>query len=104
MRMICYCAYFDCSTLSTNKDTRRRRIDFNVPVIMPIAAHARLVQNDASMTTFQDAYEQHTKAMGIDRDYPVIKFVDKIRSLNAEKGAVVSLHAPSKYDSLLTGT
>lgn len=77
------------SVLIKNKDTRRRRIDFNIPVMMPISSHVRLVQNDASMVTLQDIYEQHCQAAGIEREYPTLHFIDKVRAMHKAKGGLV---------------
>lgn len=77
------------STLAHHKDTRRRRLDFNIPVIMPVSSHVRLVQNDASMITLQDIYEQHAKMMGKEREYAVMQFVDKLRAIHEAKGGLV---------------
>lgn len=56
---------------------------------MPISAHVRLVQNDASIVSLHDIQEQYCKAEGMERETPVIRFVESVRSLHAGRSGLV---------------
>jgi len=74
--------------LARHKESRQRNLSFYIPIAVPITPTLRLVENDASLVTLQDVYEDHCKSLKIDRDDPVISFVSKLRALAVERGGI----------------
>ncbi|KAI5862854.1 hypothetical protein GGS23DRAFT_569784, partial [Durotheca rogersii] len=73
-------------TLAKKKESRRRDLQFTVPLIVPLAPHIRIVQEDTSYITLQGIYEDHCRRNGMAKDEPVILTMEKLRGLVEPKG------------------
>ncbi|KAI1075256.1 FAT domain-containing protein [Whalleya microplaca] len=73
-------------TLAKKKESRRRDLQFTVPLIVPLAPHIRIVQEDTSYITLQGIYEDHCRRNGMTKDEPVMFTMDKLRGLIDPKG------------------
>ncbi|KAI1736178.1 FAT domain-containing protein [Xylaria scruposa] len=74
-------------TLAKKKESRRRDLQFTVPLMIPLAPHIRIVQEDTSYVTLQGVYEDHCRRNGMLKDEPVMFTMDKLRGLIEPKGA-----------------
>lgn len=73
-------------TLGRKKESRRRDIHFTLPLMVPLAPHIRIVQEDTSYVSLQGIYEDHCRRNGMSKDEPIIFTLDKLRSLIETKG------------------
>ena len=69
-------------TLSKRKESRRRNLNFYLPLMIPVAPALRLVQDDSSYISLQGVYEDHCRRNGINKDEPVLFTMDKLRALS----------------------
>lgn len=69
------------SPLASRKESRKRGLQFNVPAIVPFSAGVRIIENDDSITSLQDVYEQHCRSIGISREDPILAFTERIQAL-----------------------
>lgn len=81
-------------TLGRKKESRRRDLQFTLPLMVPLAPHIRIVQEDTSYITLQGVYEDHCRRMGMSKDEPVLFTMDKLR------GALESKTSVSIHDTL----
>ena len=58
--------------LGKRKESRRRNLYFHLPLMVPIAPHLRLVQDDPSYISLQGVYEDHCRKTGTSKDEPLI--------------------------------
>jgi transformation/transcription domain-associated protein len=83
-------------TLASKKESRRRDLQFTLPLMVPLAPHIRIVQEDTTYITLQGVYEDHCRRHGIQKDEPVLYTMEKLRGLVDVKGPVslpsVSFH------------
>ncbi|RWA11133.1 hypothetical protein EKO27_g3975 [Xylaria grammica] len=73
-------------TLAKKKESRRRDLQFTVPLMIPLAPHIRILQEDTSYITLQGIYEDHCRRNGMLKDEPVMFTMDKLRGLVETKG------------------
>ncbi|KAI1129443.1 FAT domain-containing protein [Nemania abortiva] len=73
-------------TLAKKKESRRRDLQFTVPLMIPLAPHIRIVQEDTSYITLQGVYEDHCRRNGMLKDEPVMFTMEKLRGLIEPKG------------------
>ncbi|KAI1429490.1 FAT domain-containing protein [Xylaria sp. FL1777] len=73
-------------TLAKKKESRRRDLQFTVPLMIPLAPHIRIVQEDTSYITLQGVYEDHCRRNGMVKDEPVMFTMEKLRGLIEAKG------------------
>ena len=83
-------------TLAKKKESRRRNLYFHLPLMVPVAPHIRLVQDDSSYMSMQGVYEDHCRRTGMSKDEPVLFTMEKMRALAELKQNV------SKMDSFPT--
>ena len=69
------------TTLTTKKESRRRDLQFTLPLMIPLAPHIRIVQEDESYITLQGIYEDHCRRMGMSKDDPVLFTMEKLRGI-----------------------
>ncbi|KAI5290001.1 hypothetical protein KEM54_002692 [Ascosphaera aggregata] len=69
------------SVLAKKKESRRRNINFYLPVIVPLASHIRLIQDDPSYVSLQAIYEDHCRRVGMNKDDPLLFTMEKMRAL-----------------------
>lgn len=67
--------------LSRKKESRRRDLQFTLPLMVPLAPHIRIVQEDTSYITLQGVFEDHCRRKGLSKDEPVLFIMDKLRAL-----------------------
>ena len=87
--------------LAKRKESRRRNLNFHLPLMIPLAPHIRLVQDDTSYISLQGVYEDHCRRNGMNKDEPVLFTMEKLRALADMKNAVsspdpTSIHASAK--------
>lgn len=82
-------------TLSKRKESRRRNLNFFLPLVIPLAPPLRLVQDDSSYISLQGVYEDHCRRNGINKDEPVLFTMDKLRALTETRGNVGSRPSPN---------
>lgn len=85
-------------TLSSKKESRRRDLQFTLPLMMPLAPHIRIVQDDPSYITLQGVYEDHCRRNGASKDEPVLFIMEKLRGVAEQKGQVSSLSSNNEDD------
>ncbi|THZ79830.1 hypothetical protein D6C85_00283 [Aureobasidium pullulans] len=69
------------STLAKKKESRRRNLQFHLPLMIPLSPGIRMVQDDASYISLQGIYEDYCRRNGINKDDPVLFQIDKLRAL-----------------------
>ena len=74
--------------LAKRKESRRRNLCFHLPLMVPLAPHIRLVQDDASYITLQGIFEDHCRRNGMNKDEPVLFTMEKLRALSDLKSSV----------------
>ncbi|KAF4778731.1 FAT domain-containing protein [Colletotrichum scovillei] len=77
-------------TLGRRKESRRRDLQFTLPLMVPLAPHIRIVQEDTSYITLQSVYEDHCRRHGMSKDDPVLFTMEKLRGVLDTKNSVSS--------------
>jgi len=87
------------STLAKKKESRRRNLQFHLPIMVPLSPNFRMVQDDSSYISLQAIYDDYCRRNGINRDEPTLFTIEKMRSLSP-----VSIHGsqPVKAQSIDT--
>ena len=67
-------------TLSKRKESRRRNLSFNLPLMIPLAPSIRLVSDDPSYISLQGVYEDHCRRNFMNRDEPILFTMDRLRT------------------------
>ncbi|KAK4051001.1 transcription-associated protein 1 [Microbotryomycetes sp. JL201] len=70
--------------LMTRKESRKRNLSFNIPIVVPLAPGVRLFENDASITSLQDMFEQHCEIVGIKKEDPLLAHTERVRALHRQ--------------------
>ncbi|TDZ59852.1 Transcription-associated protein 1 [Colletotrichum trifolii] len=84
-------------TLARRKESRRRDLQFTLPLMVPLAPHIRIVQEDTSYITLQNIYEDHCRRHNMSKDDPVLFTMEKLRGVldtknkHAEQSATARL-------------
>ncbi|CAN8095423.1 unnamed protein product [Discula destructiva] len=68
--------------LSRKKESRRRDLQFTLPLMVPLAPHIRIVQEDTSYITLQGVFEDHCRRNNLSKDDPVLFIMDNLRALS----------------------
>ncbi|KAL4805091.1 hypothetical protein BDV18DRAFT_24971 [Aspergillus unguis] len=71
--------------LGKRKESRRRNLNFHLPLMVPLAPHIRLVRDDPSYISMQGIYEDYCRRVGINKDDPVLFTMEKMRALAETK-------------------
>ncbi|KAK6354722.1 hypothetical protein TWF696_003861 [Orbilia brochopaga] len=71
--------------LSKRKEARRRNLGFHLPLMVPLAPHIRIVQDDASYISLQGIYEDYCRKTGISKDDPLIYAMKSLRNNVSKK-------------------
>lgn len=85
-RMLQMFRFFN-DVLMKRKESRRRKITFVLPVMIPLTPAIRMVQDDESYITLQGIYEDFCRRKRLSKDEPILMTVARLRELNP-----VSLH------------
>ena len=64
--------------LGRKKESRRRNLNFHLPLMVPLAPHLRLVQDDSSYISLQGIFEDHCRRIGINKDDPIVFALKKV--------------------------
>ncbi|KAI1006280.1 Transcription-associated protein 1 [Podosphaera aphanis] len=72
-------------TLSKRKESRRRNLNFHLPLMIPLTPHSRMVQDDPTYISLQGVFDDHCRKCGITKDDPVLFTMDKMRALMETK-------------------
>lgn len=72
-------------TLTRKKESRRRDLQFTLPLMVPLAPHIRIVQEDTSYITLQGVYEDHCRRTNMSKDEPVLYTMEKMRGISEMK-------------------
>ncbi|KAK6203402.1 FAT domain-containing protein, partial [Scheffersomyces amazonensis] len=67
-------------TISRKVETRRRNIQFTVPIAVPLSPHIRIINDDPRDVTMQKVYEDYCRRNGKSRDEPFIYTIEKLRA------------------------
>ncbi|KAL5115621.1 transcription-associated protein 1 [Pleosporales sp. CAS-2024a] len=67
--------------LAKRKESRRRNLQFHLPLMVPITPSVRMVQDDSSYMSMQGIYEDYCRKNGINKDEPVLFSIEKLRAL-----------------------
>ncbi len=70
------------SALAKKKESRRRCLNFHLPLMIPLAPHIRLVQDDPSYTSLQAVYEDHCRRTGANKDEPILFTMNRLLGLS----------------------
>nr|POE87354.1 transcription-associated protein 1 [Quercus suber] len=73
------------STLAKKKQSRRRNLQFHLPVMVPLSPQIRMIQDDASYVTLQGVYEDYCRRNDLDKDEPTMFTMEKLRSITPQK-------------------
>ena len=76
--------------LAKRKESRRRNLNFHLPLMVPLAPSIRLVQEDGLYISLQGIFEDHCRRNGANKDDPVLFTMEKLRAM-AEMRNNVSL-------------
>lgn len=68
-------------TLSKKKESRRRNLNFYLPLMVPFSPSLRLVQDDASYISLQGVYEDHCRRNSQNKDDPILFTMEKLRPM-----------------------
>lgn len=79
--------------LSKRKESRRRNLQFHLPLMIPITPQARMVQDDPSYMNMQVIFEDYCRKNGINKDEPLLFHLEKLRGLQA----VSDIHTPTIF-------
>ena len=69
--------------LARRKETRRRKLLFTLPVMVPLTPGIRMIQDDPSYLTLQSIYEDYCRKQKFAREDPILYAVSKIRELSS---------------------
>jgi transformation/transcription domain-associated protein len=76
-------------TLSKKKESRRRNLNFHLPLMIPLAPHIRMVQDDSSYVSLQGIWEDHCRQTpGVTKDDPILYTMENMRAVAETKNAV----------------
>jgi len=85
------------SVLNKQKESRKRNLQFHLPMMIPLSPAFRMVQDDTSYITLQGIYENYCRVQGMDRDEPLLFQVERSRHL---QGVRTIYYSDCKLNSL----
>lgn len=68
--------------LSTRKESRKRNLQFNIPIAVALSPGVRLIENDVSITSLHDIFEQYCDSVKMQKDEPILAHTERIRELH----------------------
>ena len=71
--------------LGKKKESRRRNLNFFLPLMVPLAPAIRLVQEDAQYISLQGVYEDHCRRHNVNKDQPVLFTMEKLRAMSEQR-------------------
>lgn len=73
------------STLSKKKESRRRNLQFHLPLMVPLSPQIRMIQDDVSYIALQGIWEDYCRRNEVEKDEPIMFTMEKMRSLSQAK-------------------
>ena len=73
------------STLSKKKESRRRNLQFHLPIMVPLSPQIRMIQDDSSYITPQAIYEDYCRRNETDKDEPINFMMERLRAMTPQK-------------------
>jgi len=67
-------------TISRKVETRRRNIQFTLPIAVPLSPHIRIINDDSRDITMQKIYEDFCRRNNKSRDEPFMYTIEKLRA------------------------
>jgi transformation/transcription domain-associated protein len=88
--------------LLKRKESRRRNLQFNLPVMVPLSPSVRMIEDDVSYVNLQGVYEDYCRKNSIDKDEPVLYTIEKLRQLSpvSASNPIVKVELMNKQKSL----
>jgi len=77
--------------LRKRKESRRRNLNFTLPLIQPLAPSLRLVQDDASYISLQGIYEDHCRRTSMNKDDPILFTMERMRNMTPQDPGIAAL-------------
>ncbi|KAK7720750.1 transcription-associated protein 1 [Botryosphaeria dothidea] len=72
------------TTLAKRKESRRRNLQFTLPLMVPLSPGVRMVQDDSSYVSLQGIYEDYCRRNGVNKDEPILFAIEKLRSIGPQ--------------------
>ncbi|GAA5889131.1 hypothetical protein JCM8208_007777 [Rhodotorula glutinis] len=72
-------------TLANRKESRKRNLQFTIPVVVPLSPSVRIIENDASITSMQEILEQHCDELGLRKEDPILAVTERLRTLHRQE-------------------
>ena len=92
-----------CRPLQNRVESRKRGLQFNLPVVVPVGQHCRLVESNTSIISLQDIYERYCQEVGMSKDDPIMAYTEKLKDiLKASKNVSTVLLAENTADRLIS--
>eukprot|EP00457_Paulinella_chromatophora_P000070 gb/GEZN01000070.1/.p1 GENE.gb/GEZN01000070.1/~~gb/GEZN01000070.1/.p1 ORF type:complete len:2436 (+),score=418.65 gb/GEZN01000070.1/:121-7308(+) len=75
-------------------DTRKRNLQFSVPLVVPLTHRLRLMETPPSHVSLEEVFEESCAVRNVDSDMPLLKHREMIRKLSVDgmPAAKLSLH------------
>lgn len=73
------------STLAKKKESRRRNLQFHLPIMVPLSPQMRIVQDDSSYITPQAIYEDYCRRYDLDKDEPTTFMMERLKHITPQK-------------------
>ncbi|QSZ33988.1 hypothetical protein DSL72_005568 [Monilinia vaccinii-corymbosi] len=86
-------------SLSKRKESRRRNLNFHLPLMIPLAPHIRMVQDDPTYISLQGVYDDHCRRHGVTKDAPIIFNMEKMKILFENKNKSPEHSATAKLET-----
>ena len=83
------------STLSKKKESRRRNLQFHLPVMVPLSPQMRMVQDDASYVTPHAIYEDYCRRNDTDKDEAISFMMERLRGIQQKPQEFVNVRLES---------
>ena len=78
--------------LAKRKESRRRNLNFYLPLMVHLSPSLRLVQEDSQYISLQGVYEDHCRRHGLNKDDPVLFTMEKFRTMGDLRNNVSLSH------------
>ena len=73
--------YHSYRPLQNRVESRKRGLQFNLPLVIPVGQHCRLVESNTSIISLQDIYERYCQEVGMSKDDPVMAYTEKLKDV-----------------------
>ncbi|KAH8118563.1 FAT-domain-containing protein [Phellopilus nigrolimitatus] len=76
--------------LTRRKESRKRNLQFHLPLAVSLNPQVRLFLNDPSYVSLQDIYDQHCEEIGVTREDPALMVAAKTKEIMSESNTSTS--------------